>query len=187
MTERPVFILGVGAEKSGTTWLASELWRHPAIGFAPAELHVWSIRYLRLDPERHPFARSVAIPRDEAAIAALPPGHPERELRMAGLASFDAFEAMRLDASRYVPYFTAILDSRPDIRAVGEKTPAYALLDRDHFLEIRGVLEDAGFDVRPVFVMRDPVERIGSSYRSWLGRNPPSGSGAARIRLGEYA
>jgi hypothetical protein len=165
MGGRPVFILGLGAEKSATTWLSSELWRHPQIGFAPGELHVWSTRYLGLDPDTHHHSPARRTPHLLANIERSAPGGIERALREAELAELATYDALRRDPAGYAPCFQTLLAANPARRAVGEKSPAYALLDRHHYLEIRGVLEDAGFAVRPVYVMRDPVERVLSRYR----------------------
>lgn len=187
MADRPVFILGLGAEKSGTTWLSAELWRHPQIAFCPAELHVWAIRYLQLDVDTHHHIARNRLPVVRATIERAPSGGSERALRSAEIEGQATFDALRRDPGLYASYFRELLDADPGLRAVGEKSPSYALLDRDHYREIRGVLEDAGFDVSPVFIMRDPIDRIVSRYRYWLWQTDPTRSLPTTPSLLAYA
>jgi len=63
----------------------------------------------------------------------------------------------------YETYFAQLVNHT--IRWTGDITPSYAMLRADAFAEIKKRLEDAGFSVKVVFLMRDPVERNWSALR----------------------
>ena len=67
------------------------------------------------------------------------------------------------NTNTYFYYFNQLAGSEPDLKAVGDITPAYALLSRQSLQYIRQSLEDKGFSIKVIFLMRDPIERIWSS------------------------
>jgi hypothetical protein len=70
---------------------------------------------------------------------------------------------MQRDPKAYVKYFQSLVDDQKTL--TGDITPAYAFLDEETFREIRELLEKAAFEIRVIFLMRDPVERIWSFVR----------------------
>lgn len=145
-----MFILGVGAQKSGTTWLWKQLARHlghRSLGLK--ELHYWDER-IRLHSQDL---------RDEQAIQ-----------------SFMTDESVEAITSvNHDQYFTPIkqaqrvqrwkLQTRP---IVADITPAYAGLPRGVFRLIRKELELRRMDYRVIYFMRDPVARIVSAFNMRL-------------------
>ena len=57
----------------------------------------------------------------------------------------------------YEYYFNSITSNRLDI--TGDITPAYCGLSRDKLALVKAKMECAGFKVKVIFLMRDPVER----------------------------
>lgn len=156
-----VFVLGVGCQKGGTTWLHRYLNRHPEVnlGFRK-EYHVFdalTISHFRKVLEKHErklsrFRRKKWKKKGNKKFA--------RKLKNLELqASFyDSVE-------NYFLYFEDLAKSKTSIRVVGDITPSYAGLSIDVLKEIRKNLLARGFQIRVVFLMRDPVERIISSVR----------------------
>ncbi len=63
----------------------------------------------------------------------------------------------------YEKYFSQLVDRTT--RWTGDITPSYSMLRAEDFRVIKRRLEDAGFSVKVVFLMRDPVERNWSALR----------------------
>ena len=155
-----ILLFGLGAQKAGTTWLQSQIERHPGTFFArPKELHYW-------DAVRAPFLE-LYIHRTEARLHLPGPGAGLRA-RLSHIWNPDA-RRLREAAARYRsiyhrqpydhrPYLDYVGAGRSNVRLVGDITPSYALLGRETFAEML----DCHPNVRFVFIMRDPVERLWS-------------------------
>jgi hypothetical protein len=167
---RPALLFGIGAQKAGTTWLQSQIERHPGTFFArPKELHYW-------DCVRAPYLREFPL-RTGPRLHLPGPGAPLRA-RLSWIWNRKA-RALRGTAARYRaiyhdrpydhgPYLDYAGAGRTDVRLVGDITPSYALLGRETFAEMLACHPD----VRFVFIMRDPVRRLWSGiaqrYRAAL-------------------
>ena len=138
---KPLFILGIGAQKCGTTWLHSYLSKAPHVDMGCAkEYHVWDALY---GPE---------------------PLHWYRQDRVDDATARTALRwAMQTVEGAYEAYFKSLVTGRTT--TTGDITPTYCALDNNAFLRIKARLEAAGFDVKVVFLMRDPVERCWSVLR----------------------
>ncbi len=143
------FILGLGAQKAGTSWLYRYLEACPQVDFGlMKEYHVWDVRqspasfpHFRVDEER--LVQQRATPR-----------FPMLQLRYA-MQNFDGF---------YGFYFENLL-RQSGKTITGDITPSYSALTVETLKTIRDELTARGFDIRVVFLMRDPVERIWSAVR----------------------
>lgn len=145
----PVFYLGVGAQKAGTTWLWSYLSSHPSVDFGRyKEYHVWDGLFLPECSESLTSYRQVLRPR-----RGLPSVNHGQLLRY----------RMQHQAGFYERYFRGLAAGA--VQATGDITPVYSGLSARHFAHIRSRLENVGFQVRPLFVMRDPFERCWSAVR----------------------
>jgi hypothetical protein len=155
------FVLGVGAQKAGTTWLHEHLASSPEFdpGFMK-EYHVWD----GLDLEVMAHFRDRLMDRVRRATRRLANGE-EVNADNLRLATFYA------DPEAYFDYFELLL-SRPGIRAVGDITPSYALLPAERLTAIRDGFARRGIRVAPVFLMREPAERIWSAVRMYKQRRP---------------
>ncbi len=162
LRRRKIFLLGVGAQKAGTSWVHSQLRqsRHFDGGFCK-EYHVFDaifsphcqeFRQLRLDE------LSEKLRNKQLACNAL--ARPDLLRHLSFLDSIDC----------YFDYFDYLWRRSPLTVAVGEITPSYSILDRDAFGVIKSGLESRGFEVKVLFLLRDPVERIWSMFRM-LKRN----------------
>ena len=160
-----VVFLCVGAAKAGTSWLHAQLQRHPECHFREIkELHYFSaLENGRLDSElaKHRgwqvdllerLARSGRVPNDEQA----------RRLADRG-AWMDVLEKGAEDIPAYLDYLQGGVDRRT---VVGELTPAYALLPETRLTAMARMAPD----VRFLYLMRDPVERLWSHVRMIAAR-----------------
>lgn len=156
---KPIFILGIGAQKAGTSWLHVQLNQLDMVDMgAMKEYHVWDIRFLQesfvnLRPHNDVYSETLR-------------------------------QMMRTEDGVYENYFLELIDNK--IRITGDFTPSYAMLDSEHFQIIKDKLEAIGFNVKVVFFQRDPVSRIWSALgmaqrRRENSRNPMSD--AKRLEL----
>ena len=137
---KPTFILGLGAQKAGTTWLHSVLQSQASCNFGFAkEYHVWDAKFSPLGAK---------------FVAPLPnPDKPRAAMR----------RLMQQNESIYASYFKSLISD--DVSITGDITPSYSYLDSASLIQIRKCIDDAGFDIKVVFLMRDPVERLWSAAR----------------------
>lgn len=164
-------MVGVGAQKAGTTWLYNYLSRHPQCAMSRIkEMHFWNERFLpgddalarryygnwlmrissRIKEGFTPSAGSVDVAKDL--------------IERAGMVG---------DPTAYRRYF----DSRVgEARVTGEISPAYSRLSIEHFREMRTCHPD----LRPIFVLRDPVDRFWAAMRS-IAQNEKRSADAALI------
>jgi hypothetical protein len=141
--KKPVFVLGVGAQKAGTSWLHSQVNNCPEADLGIIkEYHVWD-----------------AVFTDLAEIITLDEGKTENDI-------IKLRRNMQVTSGVYENYFRSLIGG--GIRLTGDFTPSYATLSAEHFLEIKHRLEKSGFAVKVIFVMRDPVERMWSGFRMRL-------------------
>lgn len=155
------FLLGVGCQKGGTTWLHQYLDSHPQcnLGFQK-EYHIFDANYLEACSGiyRNRLASLESLLEEQrSASESVSPRLLEKIERKKMLVSFHK------DPHSYAQYFADLYDDDPNAKLVGDITPAYSALGSQHYSEIRSVLESKGFTVKVVFLMRDPIERIYSS------------------------
>lgn len=152
--EGGTFVLGVGAQKAGTTWLFDHLRQTP--GFRSGhrkEMHVFDV--VDLPSEEWVLRRHARLA--SAEIENLLVGQP------ADAAQFHRL-AMVADARLYFDYFAGLLH-RDGVRATGDFTPDYSMLGAQRLRRIRRQFERRGVRTVGVFLMRDPVERVWSHIR----------------------
>lgn len=150
-----VFLLGVGAQKAGTSWLHQQLHNRRDSDFGCLkEYHVHDARTLEALAR---FKRFNVKPRQPRTWI-----QPRTWLR----------QWFIHHPEHYTDYFAWLL-TRPhlrgaQIRLTGDITPSYALLNGDTLKAIKASFTKRGIPVKPVFLMRDPIERIISSQRMKL-------------------
>jgi hypothetical protein len=149
------FILGVGAQKAGTTWLHQYLKLSPF--FNPGlmkEYHIWDA--LCIDLCRGYLIKGNLEPRvDNLDRFPLGTAYREEILTLRG--------HIQSDSIPYEQYFAQLMYG--EFNSTGDITPAYAGLGAHTYAQIKTRLESAGFKVKVVFLMRDPVERCMSAIR----------------------
>jgi hypothetical protein len=137
------FLLCVGAQKAGTTWLHRYLSSAPE--FAPGamkEYHVWDALY-DVDEEGAPALEGASTQEREAL---------RRKLIAAPELYFDHFEAILEQESK---------------RICADITPAYSGLPAEALGRIADGFGKRGIAFRVIFFMRDPVERCWSAARMY--------------------
>lgn len=137
------FVLGIGAQKAGTTWLHRYLSEAPGFAAGPMkEYHVWDDVY-RIDEEGSPLLEGDA--------------DGEKESLRRRLVD---------DPELYFDHFAELLD-RPGKFVAADITPAYSALPSQAFERICRGFEAQAMDCRLIFLMRDPVERCWSAARMY--------------------
>jgi hypothetical protein len=155
-------VIGLGAMKCGTTWLAHYLASHPEFFHSPIkEMHALNLIFP--NPDTKDFHRKdYRLLQMERLILSLgkPPWDHDITLRhakfdrlraLAQLSSLDSIES-------YLSYFSERISHE---RHFGESTPFYSLLTADALSQIALIAAD----VRFLFVMRDPTSRAVSHLR----------------------
>lgn len=134
------FLLGVGAQKSGTTWVHRWLEASDGVRMGPfKEYHVWDAATLDACRDfRRPLWSRGGQNRLQAAMQRVP--------------------------YVYFEHFRRLLDA-PGVRLTADITPSYSGLTADTFRRIRAGFDRRGIGVKVLFLMRDPVARSFSAAR----------------------
>ncbi len=173
MTSDPkTFVLGLGAQKAGTSWLYHYLNADPASDFGGLkEYRVWDALEL---PEMGYFdvRPSKITNRLVVALTSRVRGRASNAWKLRG--------HLQDDPENYFAYFKERL-SQPGIRMTGDVTPSYSGLSAETLCTIRDRFNDEGINVKVFFIMRDPVTRAISAARmnrrkrDWRESVPPFG------------
>ena len=167
------FLLGVGCQKGGTSWLHDYLYYSPAVDLGMVkEYHIWDEIDLRDEAYRAAGLEKMRLSAEK-----------ERE---------DGVEAIsrlryrfRSDLETYFDYFAEKL-AQPGITLTGDITPSYSGLAAERFAMIRDGFAARGIPVKVIFLMRDPVERIWSAARMKLwGERTEARQDEAAARTGD--
>jgi hypothetical protein len=140
------FVLGVGAQKAGTTWLWELLRRS---------------RFAQTSKKEHHFLNTLETRHSKHRINA------KDSIGEIQLTDPLDFETCIKD---YVLFFKKFLDDSGKFHT-GEITPAYAMLSRTTFLATREILLESDLNPRIVFIVRNPVDRIISHFNMEIKRN----------------
>lgn len=145
MMNKKTFVLGVGAQKAGTTWLYSYISSagNADMGFTK-EYHIW-------DAVNSPLCKDFKIHKNE-----VPQLSTARYLRY----------CMQVIPGFYEEYFNSIFNSGAQI--TGDITPSYSFLTEGDLTKLKEKIKLTGAEIRCVFLMRDPVERCWSAVRMTL-------------------
>jgi hypothetical protein len=159
---RGTFLLGVGAQKAGTTWLYSYLRRSRQFvhGYRK-EYHVFD----SLDVPSETWMRDRILRLADTELQKARRGE-EADAEQLHRAS------MYADPTYYYEFFAGMLSRGPHRRLTGDVTPDYALLPEERFRTIKDEFAARRVRTAVVFLMRDPVERIYSQIRMQQGRQP---------------
>lgn len=154
------FILGFGCQKGGTSWLHHTLSSHAECNFGfEKEYHIWDTKWIE---------ECAGFKKNRQKRAARGNASPALLLAMGEYEKiyFDYFESLRLPNGE-CPTLT------------GDITPAYAGLNSEQIFYVASQLRERGFLVKPVFIMRDPVERVFSMIRMM---NPKQDASVAAVQ-----
>lgn len=163
------FVVGLGAQKAGTTWLAQYLRAHSQC-FIPLLKELHFFRPYRKDLSFSP-AEARFVGKLKAHVADHPPmsadegATPRRKY-------YDRLETMvdRLRMGDSLELYRALFEKRvqPEHRVFGEVTPSYCLLSEEALQKIR----DTHDRVRAVLLLRDPADRTWSQLWFRHNKNP---------------
>ena len=141
MTDRRTFLLGVGAQKAGTTWLHRYLVSSPNVAQTILkEYHIWDGLYIPSSAHWLKPPKGVKSPGDLIRYS------------------------LQRNPEHYFKYFCEVLD-KTSKRTTCDITPSYAGLNRIIFNHIKTQFEKEGILTKAIFLMRDPVERCWSAAR----------------------
>ena len=174
LSGQPAFLLGVGAQKAATTWLYKFLSSHPETNMGDLkEYGFWDTVLLTC-----PTGRKEKYEKELQGLLTSGPQWSidgptgNRSRRIQGLS-----EALYLfnHPEKYASFFRQKVEVSSSTRLVGDITPSYALLDSSELKVVKCTIEAQGFVVRPVFILRDPITRLVSSFNMQLRRRPGAG------------
>jgi hypothetical protein len=145
------FILCLGTQKAGTSWLFDLLSKAQGacMGFVK-ELHVF---------DHLEFDEFLNVDRTSLQRICQAKAKPN-----ADMVSLWRRLLMMSDPKEYFNYFHKLL-SAPGVVITGDFTPEYCLLPEEKLQHIKSCFEEREIKVKVIFLMRDPVERIWSATR----------------------
>lgn len=144
------YFVGIGAQRSGTTWLGQYLRDHPDVGFSPLkEVRFFDSKYVDglKGIVNSPLQRKLALRGLLGELARRPLIVPELALRLPGV--------MAHKNKAYQSFMRRVAKGR---KIGGEISPSYALLDEKAIAEMDELLE------RPRYLLslRNPADRLRS-------------------------
>jgi len=154
------FFIGIGAARSGTTWLEAILRHHPQISLSKVK-ELQYFNWAMLPDEQLSFTTRMLLGLKKIST---PKPVQERLLNV-----FYEDNRIRRELLRGQPnhqWYLSLFSNTSVGRMCGEFTPAYAALPEWLIAEMARLLPHA----RLVYVMRDPIERIWSHYRYRIGK-----------------
>ena len=153
------FILGVGAQKAGTTWLHDYLVSRDNVdmGFIK-EYHIFDTKTLE---ECAGFRRKL-----ERSVINRAQNNYEQWRESSFVRRLEFLEY----PEKYFDYFADIL-SQDGISYTGDITPSYSGLRRETLQYIKDEFAKRDIEVFPIFLMRDPVQRLRSTMKMRFRNN----------------
>ena len=147
-THGRIFVMGLGAQKAATSWLADQLDRHPQFLLSPIkEIHYWDRRFLPHFFKKNNIEKKISKFLRTNHSAAL--SSPLIELYL---------------MNRHELFYRTFFESRlePMHKAFGEFSPSYCFLLAEHLEYIRKFMN---YRMKVIFIMRDPVSRLWSQCK----------------------
>ena len=159
------FLLGVGAQKSATSWLYSYLQTHEHcdLGFMK-EYHVFDALFAPHIRLRDFMVNNLKTVQEltELKIKKLNGKTPVLDAKLDRALKVASFYT---DTENYAHYFDQLHGANKKTKVVGDITPSYNMLEAEGFAFVKALLERHRFKVKVIFLMRDPVERAYSAAR----------------------
>ncbi|MCA0045257.1 sulfotransferase family protein [Celeribacter litoreus] len=148
------YCFGIGAQKAGTTWLASYLRKHP-------DVHVPAVKELHyFDAHFDPKVRRAYNLRTAKLSEVKSAGEAERLQAL-----LDMIDAPGEDHAVYRRLMTT---GRGNAKIVADITPSYALLSEDNLAQINRDFPNSKF----IYIMRDPIDRTRSQLKMLYKKRP---------------
>lgn len=150
---KKIFLLGVGSQKCGTSWLHDVISQSPSVNMGiEKEYHIHDARTL---PDCAGFKR-----RAQKRVAGL-------KARGNGAKAGSRLQLVldfHRDVETYYDYFQELVAVN-NVHVTGDFTPSYCGLSAETLTDIDTQLASRGMTAKAVFLMRDPVERVWSAIR----------------------
>lgn len=168
---KKTFLLGVGCQKGGTSWIWDYLKSHPDCTMpAMKEMHIFDTFFMPKVFENFYKVRRKDLLRELSQT-------PELGIQEARIGEVTLYRLMAIyhDLNYYPVYLDSLIRNAQrrkgtQVRLIGDITPSYAGLNAVHFKHIKLLMEQAGYDVKVLFMMRDPVDRIWSATSMYARR-----------------
>ncbi len=160
MATDPTLLYVVGAAKAGTSWLYRYLRDHPDCHFRSIkELHFFdSVAEGTVDPRRDRLlAKLQGL--EQKFVSARADKLIDLGTEIADINAW--LDVLRHDGDRTAAYLDYLKRGVDGETLIGDVTPSYALLSAATLDQMAGIAPD----VRFIFIMRDPVERLWSHVR----------------------
>ena len=154
---------GIGAQKSGTTWLYHYLLEHPQV-FMP-RVKEFDYFWVRENGTANRKAAQLVREMHEQLEPGKAPPQFKQGAHIARVTDSGLLVSALLGRSSYGQVFDA--RDPAEHKAYGEISPSYAMLSVESFREMHALNPAAKF----VFIMRDPIKRFWSSIRMLVARN----------------
>ncbi|WP_299548478.1 sulfotransferase [uncultured Tateyamaria sp.] len=161
------FLIGLGAQKAGTTWVHSYLKAHPECATGKVkELSVLTGYFSNRQGMAPRVKMKINALREELDLyeRRTRNNNDNAEANKQLLYAIDYLAADH-DLEYYLSYARRLLADNPGAKLVSDITPAYSTLKPENILETRTLLEAEGCRPKALFLMRDPVERCYSALR----------------------
>lgn len=163
---KTVFILGIGAHKGGTTWLAQQFKKAGASYPLGKEAHIWD----RIEAKRSAESEELGWLHNSKKAK------PKRSRRCLAKEK----QNIRDKPSTYASYYQNFAKQN-NIHFVGDITPLYSILSIETLGFIRRELIKEGFQIKVFFSARDPYKRAWSSVRASVKRRDKRKSKASTL------
>jgi hypothetical protein len=134
------FVLGLGAQKAGTTWLYNYIQSDSNFIKGPViekEYHIWDYKFIKIFQNQK---------RNLLKVRSL------REFLLWRMENFSSF---------YFKYFDSILTKN---RITADITPSYSALSDEHLKLIKQQFLERNINIKCIFLLRDPVQRCVSAF-----------------------
>ena len=160
-SNQKLFVLCIGAQKSGTSWLHQLLSRSrdTDMGFLK---EYKSLRKIKLSI-REELARR-ARDRKKFGLLGFESSMPSFK-QFLQLNNRDKQVLMSIDNCYYYDYFDFLVSGVSGAFVTGDFSPHYCELTKKCLSSVRQRLVKRGFRVKIIYLMRDPVERVSSQIR----------------------
>ncbi|WP_306250407.1 sulfotransferase domain-containing protein [Parvularcula sp. IMCC14364] len=158
-------IMGVGAPRAGTSWLFQFLRTYDEIACSPIkEVHYFDTRYVpHLSGD---WNRDFELATAEALLAKPHSVHGGKSrLRRIKAYREALIDRVRMDycPEGYLDHFDRLCGS--DQKYLCEITPAYMMLQADHFRKVEALFSAHDIKLKIIFLMRDPASRHWSQLK----------------------
>lgn len=166
-------LYGIGAMKSGTTWIYDYLSKHPDCHFCGIkEMHYFDVL---CKSEMSSLRRRIQPITDVSGSIDLKLGK-DFDKKVNHLLHLVKVLSIYTEGFNHSRYIDMLLEGYSGEKIIGDITPSYACLSRSDFQEMDSVFSNSLY----VFIMRDPVDRLWSAIRMQAKEEGVSGDSFER-------